>query len=336
MNKAEIETTVKKDELVSGRASLSAGIIELKSEQLLEELEGEEAQLKDLYDKMLDDTSEEMYKTVKSEAFLLKRSAVNLGRGAAMAAAMDDELSARWHDLTKRKRKGRRLASPANALVDEEELNSGHFARGINFYKLVLLCSAGSFIGVIIEMLWCLVTRGYIESRAGLVYGPFNLLYGAGAVVLTVCLYGLRNRGAWLSFAGGLVVGSAVEYVCSFLQELVFGSRSWDYSRMPFNINGRICLVYSVFWGILGVLWIKSIYPRLAQWILKIPQKEGKIVTWLLVVFFTLNAAVTVVAVGRWSMREKGVPADNGFWELVDERFPDERMEHIFANMKFN
>ena len=45
-------------------------------------------------------------------------------------------------------------------------------------------------------------------------------------------------------FFGGIIVGSVVEYICSLGQEIIFGSRSWDYSHMPFNINGRICLLY--------------------------------------------------------------------------------------------
>lgn len=316
------------------KTELSAHAIEIQSEELLKSIDSEAKQLEILYADMVEDVSGEMSETVAMETGALKRAAVNLGRAAAAAAAMEDELSARWHDLRKGKKR-RHFTSPANALIDAEEMESDHFAKGINFYKLALLCSAGSFIGVVIEMIWCLVTRGYIESRAGLVYGPFNLLYGAGAVALTAALYRFRNRGAWMSFIGGFVVGSVVEYVCSFFQELLFGSRSWDYSRMPFNINGRVCLVYSVFWGILGVMWIKSIYPRLSQWILKIPKKAGKVITWALVVFFIFNAGVTVTAMSRWSMREQGIEASNGFWEFIDERFPDERMERIFANMEF-
>ena len=133
-----------------------------------------------------------------------------------------------------------------------------------------------------------------------------------------------------------MIVGSAVEYFCSWGQELVFGSRSWDYSGMPFNINGRICLLYSIFWGFLGVLWIKNLYPRMAKWILKIPNKTGKILTWVLAALLAFNAAVTVLAIARWSARVHGEPAENVFSQFIDRRFPDERMERIFANMDFD
>ena len=185
------------------------------------------------------------------------------------------------------------------------------------------------------EMFWSLATRGHVEVRAGMVYGPFNAVYGVGAVVLSVCLYRFRNRGAIWSFLGGFAVGSVVEYGCSWVQEALFGSRSWDYSNMPLNLNGRICVTYSLFWGLLGVLWIKDLYPRLAKWILKIPNKVGKPVTWVLTAFLLFNGVVSCIAVSRWPARLAGEPPANPFWAFVDERFPNERMESIFINMKF-
>ena len=51
------------------------------------------------------------------------------------------------------------------------------------------------------------------------------------------------------------------EYICSLGQEIVFGSVAWDYSSLPLNINGRVCLLYSIFWGVLGVGWVKLVMP---------------------------------------------------------------------------
>ena len=280
--------------------------------------------------------SAELDESVRQEIASLKRTSGNLADALQAASRLEDELSARFFDMrTSRDRKWYLPNPPANGAIDLEEAERRHFARGINLYKLLLVCFVGSFAGVVVEVLWCLVRNGYIESRAGLVYGPFNLLYGAGAVVLTLALYRYRNRGYLLSFLGGMIVGSVVEYACSWGQEALFGSRSWDYSSLPFNINGRICLLYSVFWGVLGVLWIKDIYPRMAKWILKIPNRAGKILTWCLTAFLIVNAAVTCVAVARWSQRVQGEAAGSPFWSFVDQRFPDQRMERIFANMEF-
>lgn len=292
--------------------------------------------IQDYYEKLLNVSDfDATDREVRSALASFRRTSASLKKAQSLTSDMTDELDARWKDLRRFRKKRLIPGAPANAIIDRAERRSRHFARGLNAYKLLLLCFIGSFLGVVIELGWCLLRNGYLESRAGLVYGPFNLLYGVGAVVLTLALYRFRNRGKWLSFIGGALVGSVVEYVCSWAQEAAFGSRSWDYSAMPFNINGRICLMYSLFWGILGVFWVKSIYPRMAKWILRIPNRPGKIFTWVLTVFFAVNAVVTCIAVFRWSQRIGGVTADSAFWRFIDLRFTDARMQRIFANMHF-
>ena len=307
--------------------------IEQDSVQILTAAEDVRKQMQEYFPRMLE---EDLESDAALRAESLKRASSNLSKASKTIYAVKDELAGRMKDIHQQRKKNMLLSAPANATIDQQEQECDHFAKGLNGYKLLLVCFIGSFFGVIIEMLWCLVSRGYIESRAGLVYGPFNLLYGFGAVVLTVTLYKFRNRGAWISFLGGIIVGSVVEYVCSWGQELVFGTRSWDYSKMPFNINGRICLLYSIFWGILGVLWIKNLYPRMAKLILKIPNRVGKICTWVLLAFFVVNTVMSGIALTRWSQRNAGIPAANTFWQTIDERFPDERMEKVYANMVFS
>lgn len=309
--------------------------IEIESLHLSEVVNATQEEMTAFYPKMLQEDFDEAQALKKANS--LKRATANITKSLTNAYAVSDEFHARMKDIRKQSQKHKLIpGTPANAAIDYQESHSEHFAKGLNLYKVLLICFVGSFAGVVVELLWCLITHGYIESRSGLVYGPFNLLYGVGAVVLSVCLFKFRNRGSWISFLGGMIVGSVVEYVCSFGQELVFGSRSWDYSHLPFNINGRICLLYSVFWGFLGVLWIKKIYPRMAKWILKIPNRVGKIATWVLVIFFVFNAFMSCVSVYRWSQRVEGIAPANAFMEWIDERFPDERMERVYANLEFS
>lgn len=280
--------------------------------------------------------AQRLFNQVQGELDRLHQTSRTLSQSYQAVVELEDELSARVRDTRKsRDRKWYAPNPPANAGIDLAEKRLNHFARGLNIYKLLLVCVVGSFAGVVVEMMWAFARYGVIESRRGLVYGPFNLLYGAGAVFLTLALYQYRNRGRLWSFCGGFIVGSVLEYVCSWAQEALLGSRSWDYSNLPLNLNGRICFTYSVFWGILGIVWIKDLYPRMAKWILKISNRVGKPLTIALTVFMIINIIVTCFAVGRWSKRIEGVPASGGFWEFVDERFPDERMERIFANMSF-
>jgi len=311
--------------------------LEQESLNLLNRIEQSRDDIEEYYPKILEqETRDALEQEVEETVASLRRATVNMTKAAHQTFQLADELDSRYDDLERTEKKHILPPAPANSMIDHQEELSDHFAKGMGSYKLLWICFIGSFAGVVVELLWCLFRYGYLESRSGLVYGPFNLLYGVGAVALTLALYRFRNRSPWLSFAGGFLVGSVLEYLCSWGQEAILGSRSWDYSMMPFNLNGRICLLYSVFWGILGVLWIKDLYPRMAKWILKLPNKAGRIATWAFAVFFIINIVMSSVSVYRWSERVQGGEADSAFWEVIDERFPDERMERIFANMEFN
>ena len=274
---------------------------------------------------------------VEGEVKILENASSQLKKAQKWAFDQADELRTRLKEgRTSDSKELIIRRAPANSVIDYEEEKTKNFAAGVNFYKIALILISGSFAGVVIEMLWCFIRHGYFESRAGLVYGPFNLLYGVGATALTLLLYKYRNRSASISFFGGIIVGSAVEYLLSWGQEKLFGSTSWDYSAVPLNINGRICLLYSVFWGFLGVMWIKSIYPRVAKVILKIPNKAGKIITIALTVFIVFDGIMSLGAVWRWSERVHKKPSHSAADDFFDNRFPDKRMKKIFANMVFS
>ena len=73
-------------------------------------------------------------------------------------------------------------------------------------------------------------------------------------------------------FIGGFIIGSITEYLISLIGELILHVKWWDYSNMPFNLNGRICFAYSIFWGVLAIFLIKFIHPvvrNLLAYILK-------------------------------------------------------------------
>lgn len=221
--------------------------------------------------------------------------------------------------------------------IEQEETQRKKFARGMNFYKLFWIFFIGCFLGVVIETVWCLVKRGHYESRVGLIYGPFNLVYGFGALAMAVGLHWLRKKRKLYIFLGGFVTGSVVEYVCSFVQEKMFGSVSWDYSALPFNLSGRINLLYSVFWGLLAILWIKILYPLLSLLIMKIPDRVGKILTYALLVFLIFDTLMSALAVIRWQARISGRAggATSVIWKFFDEHYPNKKMKRIYPNMKF-
>ena len=292
-------------------------------------------------DERMDDAQKAaFYAEIRDELVLLRKRRDLMAKKQQAFNELIDEVETRLKETEqydRRKKKKVRILPPAptNAQIDYREKQEAHFAQGMTFYKLFWVFFIGCFAGVVLETIYCLIQRGHYESRVGLIYGPFNLVYGIGALCLSGALYQFRNRGRVFSFVGGFVVGSVVEYACSWFQEVCFGSTSWDYSNMPYNLNGRICLLYSIFWGILGIFWIKDIYPRMAKWILKIPNKVGKPLTWVLLVFMVFNSVMTLFTSLRWTARREGIEPRNAFEAYLDEHYPDERMQKIFANAEF-
>jgi uncharacterized membrane protein len=210
------------------------------------------------------------------------------------------------------------------------------FASGLNFYKQFWIFFIGCFLGVIIETVWCRFRFKKFESRKGLIYGPFNLVYGFGALVMTLftALLGeINDLGIILC---GAFIGGVYEYICSAFQERAFGSVSWNYKNFPLNINGRINLIYCFFWGILALLWVRGLYPALSCLIELIPDKHGIPLTWFCLVFMVFDSIISACAVYRMSQRLNNVKAASRFWEFIDRHYPDERIRKIYPNMEFN
>ncbi len=218
--------------------------------------------------------------------------------------------------------------------VDKNSSDDKPFAYGLSLSKLFLLFFVGSIIGCIIETCFALVTLGHFEVRVGLVYGPFIPIYGLGAVLLTLALSRFYRSSLLGLFAISGAVGATFEYFCSWVQELIFGTISWDYSDKPFNIDGRTCLSYAVMWGILGVIWVRELYPMFSRLIEKMPKKTGYVVTLVLLVFMLFDVFVSVTAQLRASERAEGIPASGAFEKYLDKRFDDDYLSIIYPNME--
>ena len=200
-------------------------------------------------------------------------------------------------------------------------------------YELFWIFFIGCFLGVVIESIWCLVTRGYYESRSGLIYGPFNLVYGFGVLLMTIGIVPIKHQSNPIIFFFGFIIGTIFEYCCSYLQQQWFGTISWDYTHLPFSFNGRVNLIYSCFWGLLTLGWIKYIYPWVVYQIKKIPKKIGKILTCFLLLFMIFNTTISALALERQSERRQDAFPTTQLDILLDTYYPDERLSKVYPNM---
>lgn len=204
-----------------------------------------------------------------------------------------------------------------------------------------------SMLGLVLEISFCYITTGVIESRKGLIWGPFCPVYGVGATVLILLLQNVDQKNYFKLFIYGFLIGAAIEYLLSYGLEAIYGTRFWDYTYRGTDINGRICMLYSWFWGILAILLMKVIKPNMDKLIEKIPTKIHATGEILLFIFLVVDAMVTIWGINTYQERvikqyyhEQTQIEQSENWltsiknKIENEYFTNERMKKTFPNLR--
>lgn len=216
------------------------------------------------------------------------------------------------------------------------EKTSVRTEQGMSLSDIIWLFTVGSLVGDLVETIFCRLSAGIWMSRSSLVWGPFSVVWGAALVMASALLPRKKDGSQRTSselFVLGTVMGGAYEYICSALGELVFGVVFWDYSKIPFNLGGRINLLYCFFWGFAAVIWVKVCYPYVSRGIEWVCRNVGRWFTVLVGAFMIVNMALSALALIRSDARSNDVPPANSLDLFLDEHFPDERIAQVYPNM---
>ena len=199
------------------------------------------------------------------------------------------------------------------------------------FFKIFWVFIIGCLAGYILEVTWhFILTRGF-QTRQGLIYGPFAPVYGLGTLAFYLVLPKIKNifNIFWVS----ALLGGITEYLCSYFQEKLFGTISWDYSGLFMNLDGRTSITYCILWGILGIIFVKFIYPYIEKLFNKMNMTViTKFVTAFAVVFMVFNISISSLAARRQYERREHIAPENEIDEFLDEHYPDEFMNKVYAN----
>lgn len=198
-----------------------------------------------------------------------------------------------------------------------------------------------SVIGLFIETIYCYITTGVLESRKGLIWGPFCPVYGVGASLLILLLNRFKDSKIKLLIYGG-IIGDVIEYLMSYGLEAIYSTRFWDYSYTNFHLNGRICLVYTVFWAILSVLLISFVKPLIDKCMSKINFKFINVIEVLITIFLIIDVLCTIWGISAYKQRaidvyyDKELKNKNSIIKgIEDALFSNDKMLKTFPNIRF-
>lgn len=206
------------------------------------------------------------------------------------------------------------------------------FAEGFCFYKLFLIYVIGCMIGTYYEEILTLCRSGQWLSRQGIIYGPFNPVYGAGFLAFSALLCRNLKRKWWLTYIYSCLIGGATEMISSLIGEYVFKANAWDYSDKFLNIMGRTTIPYMLFWGAGGLVFVKVVYPALSRLIEFIPKHIGDVIMPTFMIFVLLSHVVSYAALFRYGTRSEGQPASSGIEKVLDKYYDDSFMKQYYDN----
>ena len=171
----------------------------------------------------------------------------------------------------------------------------------LNFYTLSVIYLVYSFLGWVGETVVATI-KGRQFTNRGMASGPFCFVYGTAGVLLAVGLADLRSN--WLAlFAGSFLIATVVEWVTAKFLERVHHRRWWDYSGKKFNLDGYVCLQYSVLWGVLGAVSVRWGNDLLLRLCAVFPPLLFHIAVWVSMSIAALDQISAAVVVERYAAK---------------------------------
>lgn len=141
-----------------------------------------------------------------------------------------------------------------------------------------------SIVGWIAETSYIMIRTNKFVDR-GFLIGPYCPIYGFGSILMVFYLTQYKNN-ILTVFILGVVVCSILEYLTSYIMEILFKTRWWDYSNNKFNLNGRICGKNSILFGLGGIIVTYSLQPFFNIFLPLIPNNLFNIITIITFIIF--------------------------------------------------
>lgn len=157
---------------------------------------------------------------------------------------------------------------------------------------VIILVALYSLLGWITEVIYAFYKRGHFVNR-GFLHGPFCPIYGISLTIIVILFQSVEGSLLGL-FVYSFILTSIIEYVTSFILEKAFNSKWWDYSDEKFNIRGRVCLKFSVYWGAAAIVIYKVVNPIVIDIVRSIPEGMATLLSYSLLGLLLVDLAFTM------------------------------------------
>lgn len=197
----------------------------------------------------------------------------------------------------------------------------------MELYEGILCFFIYGFLGWCTEVAFAAGKERRFVNR-GFLNGPICPIYGIGVVAVVILLAPYKER-LLVLYVASIIVVTALEWITGFLLEKLFHSKWWDYSNMPLNLNGYVCLLFSLVWGVACVAIVKWIHPFIFKGVTFLPKWLSILLVIMLGIGMLADLYVTVTNIlkmNRHLARMEEIAA-----EL--RRISDELGENISENV---
>lgn len=174
--------------------------------------------------------------------------------------------------------------------------------NGISVFYYVVLFAIYSFLGWIIEVIYRSLTQKKFVN-AGFLYGPFIPIYGIGAFFIIILQHFLHS---WHLVSRFIIFGltlTAIEYIVGVFSEKIFKLTLWDYSENKFNLQGKVCLLFSTLWTILALAFVTFIHPVILSNILTLDILHIKVAAFMFLIYYSIDFVFSVVSITEFQKK---------------------------------
>lgn len=215
-----------------------------------------------------------------------------------------------------------------------DETGRGYIA--LNFFNIFWIFVVCSIIGLLVETVYWRVVFGEFQDRAGLLFGPFSPIYGFGGLLMTLALNRFHKSSPVLIFLVSAGIGGAFEYFTSWFLQFAFGIKAWDYTGTWLSAGGRTNGEFMIFWGIMGLIWIKLFLPRLLRLVNLIPWNMRYVITYVCAALLLVDGLMTLQSLDCWYRREAGRQPVTTVEQFYAVHFDNDYMANRFQSMSID